>query len=255
VIDFLSHVRADADRIAAVAEMGMDVAVPSCPGWTVRDLVAHTGVVYAHKTTIIRDGWVDEQPEPIEPPTPGELSWFRETADEMLEVLTAADPDTRVATWYPPDQSVGFWRRRMAHESVIHRLDAELAHNVVTPVDAALGADGIDEILVVMLSGAPDWSTSSRSDLIIAVTETDAGRTWRLRVGEFSGTSPRGNVYDHEPTFFIDDTDDPSTASIVGPAGLVDGWLWGRAGIADLTIEGDAALADLLRNVAADSTG
>ncbi len=235
--------------------MGVDAAVPSCPGWSVRDLVAHTGVVYAHKTTIVRDGWVDEQPEPIEPPTSGELAWFRETADEMLDVLAAADPATRVATWYPLDQSVGFWRRRMAHESVIHRLDAELAHDVVTPVDAVLGADGIDEILVVMMTGAPDWSTSSGSDRVIAVTETDAGRTWRLRVGEFSGTSPRGNVYDREPTFFIDATDDRPTTSIAGPAGLLDGWLWGRAGIADLTVEGDAGLADLLRSVAADSTG
>lgn len=232
----------------------MDAAVPSCPGWAVRDLVAHTGVVYAHKTAIVRDGWVDEQPEPIEPPSSGELAWFRETAAEMLAVMTAADPATPAATWYPPDQTVGFWRRRMAHESVIHRLDAELAHDVVTPVDAALGADGIDEILVVMLTGAPEWSTSSRRDQVIAVTETDAGRTWRLRVGEFTGTSPRGNVYEHEPTFFIDDGDDRPTTLIAGPAGLLDGWLWGRAGIADLRIEGDAGLAELLRNVAADST-
>jgi uncharacterized protein (TIGR03083 family) len=255
VIDYLSHVRADADRIAAVAEMGMDAAVPSCPGWTVRDLVAHTGVVYAHKTAIVRDGWVDEQPEPIDPPSSGELAWFRETADEMMEVLAAADPATPAATWYPPDQSVGFWQRRMAHESVIHRLDAELAHDVVTPLDATLGADGIDEILVVMLTGAPDWSTSSRTEQIIAVTETDAGRTWRLRIGEFTGTSPRGHVYEHEPTFFVDDLDGPLAVSIAGPAGHLDSWLWGRAGIDALTIKGDARLASLLREVAADSTG
>jgi hypothetical protein len=74
-------------------------------------------------------------------------------------------------------------------------------------------------------------------------------------VGEFSGTSPRGNVYDHEPTFFIDDTDDRPSTSITGPAGPLDGWLWGRADTTDLTIEGDAGLADLLRSVAADSTG
>ncbi len=232
----------------------MDAAVPSCPGWTVRDVVTHTGVVYVHKTTIVRDGWVDEQPDPVAPPSSGELEWFREVADEMLEVLATADPAIRVATWHPEDQSVGFWRRRMAHESVIHRLDAELAHDVVTPVDAALGADGIDEILVVMMTGAPDWSHSSRSEHVISITETDAGRTWRLRVGDFSGTSPRGHEYDHEPTFFIDETDAAVTASIAGPAGVLDSWLWGRAARDGLTIEGDASLADLVRSVAADST-
>jgi hypothetical protein len=142
----------------------------------------------------------------------------------------------------------------MAHESVIHRLDAELAHGVVTPIDAALAADGIDEILVLMLTGVPDWSESSRSDQIIAVTEAEGGRTWRLRVGEFTGTSPGGSVYDHEPTFFLDDSGDAAATSITGPAGLLDSWLWGRAGIAELTIEGDAGLAGLLRDVAADST-
>jgi uncharacterized protein (TIGR03083 family) len=254
MIDFLSHVRSDADRIAAVAELGMGAAVPSCPGWTVRDLVAHTGVVYAHKTTIVRDGWVEEQPEPIEPPSSGELEWFCGVTDEMLDVLAAADPATEVATWHAPDQSVGFWRRRMAHESVIHRLDAELAHRVVTPVDPVLGADGIDEILVVMLSGAPDWSDTTYGEQIIAVAESDGGRTWRLRVGDFTGTSPGGHVYDREPAFFVDDTDTAPTTLIAGRAGVLDGWLWGRAAIDELTIEGDAGLADLLRAIAAEVT-
>ena len=41
--DYLAWTRADGDRLAAVAELGLDAAVPSCPGWTVEDLVGHTG--------------------------------------------------------------------------------------------------------------------------------------------------------------------------------------------------------------------
>ncbi|MCP3974104.1 MAG: maleylpyruvate isomerase family mycothiol-dependent enzyme [bacterium] len=255
MIDFLSHVRADADRIAAVAEMGLDAPVPSAPGWTVSDLLAHTGVVYAHKATIVGEGWVDEQPAPVDAPTEGVLGWFREQADHMLKVLTAADPTTPIATWSPVDKTVGFWCRRMAHESVIHRLDAELAHSVVTPVDAGLGADGIDEILVLMMTGAPDWAESSRSDQIISIAEAKGGRTWRLRVGDFTGTSPRGNTYAGEPTFFLDDSDDDVSASVAGPPGDVDAWLWGRGGLATSTVVGDAELVDLVRRVASDSTG
>jgi hypothetical protein len=55
-----------------------------------------------------------------------------------------------------PDQTVGFWARRMALETVVHRVDAEQARGAVAPVDAALATDGIDEILVIMLAG--DWS-------------------------------------------------------------------------------------------------
>lgn len=255
MIDYLSYVRADADRIAAVAEMGLDAPVPSAPGWTVSDLLAHTGVVYAHKTTIVGEGWVDEQPAPVDPPTGAVLEWFREQADKMLAVLAAADPATPIATWSPTDKTVGFWWRRMAHESVIHRLDAELAHKVVTTVDATLGADGIDEILVLMMTGAPDWAESSRSDQIISITEAEGGRTWRLRVGSFTGTSPRGNNYPNEPTFFLDDSDDAVSASVAGPAGDVDSWLWGRGSLETSTVAGDAELVDLVRRVAADSTG
>ena len=255
MIDFLAHVRADADRIAAVAEMGMDATVPSAPGWTVQDLVAHTGVVYAHKATIVGEGWLDEQPAPIEAPTDDVLGWFRRQADQMLAVLEAADPSTPIATWSPDDKTVGFWWRRMAHESVIHRLDAELAHNVVTPVDAELGADGIDEILVLMMTGAPDWAESSHGEDLISITEAEGGRTWRLRRGKFTGTSPRGNRYDDEPTFFLDTSDDPLRASIRGPAGALDSWLWGRGDLDTLDVTGDSALVDLVRRVAADSTG
>jgi len=254
VIDYLSHVERDAARIAAMGRLGMDAAVPSCPGWTVADLIAHTGVVYAHKATIVRDGWIDEQPAPVEPPDDEILGWFERRAAEMLEILRAADPAAPAATWHGPDQTVGFWHRRMAHESVIHRLDAELAHSAVSPIDAALGADGIDEILVIMMTGAPDWSETKESDAIVAITESGGGRTWRLRAGEFTGTSPRGNRYVAEPTFLIDTGDDAITASIAGAAGDLDAWLWGRRDLSALSVAGDRALVDRVRAVAADST-
>lgn len=237
-----------------MGRLGMEAPVPSCPGWDVDHLLAHTGVVYKHKTTIVRDGWIDEQPAPIEPPDGGILDWFEQAASEMLDVLGGADPAAPAATWHAPDQTVGFWHRRMAHESVIHRLDAELAHNAVTPINAGLGADGIDEILLIMMTGAPDWAETTTTDEIVALTETDGGRTWRLRAGDFTGTSPRGSRYVAEPTFFIDTGDDAYAASIVGAAGDLDAWLWGRRDLSSLTIDGDEALVARVRAVAAEST-
>lgn len=254
MIDYLAHVRADADRIAKLAGAALDVPVPSCPGWVMADLVGHVGVVYDHKLTIVRDGWIDEQPEPVDPPTSGLLAWFHRTTTEMLRVLASAEPTAPAATWYAPNQTVGFWQRRMAHESVIHRLDAELAHDVVTPIDAALGADGIDEILAIMMTGAPEWSVTSMTDRVITVTEVDGSQSWRLRLAAFTGTSPGGTLFEDEATFFIDYTDDPAAASIAGPAGAVDAWLWGRGELGDLSLDGDRDLVDLVRNVAVEST-
>jgi uncharacterized protein (TIGR03083 family) len=254
MIDYLAHVERDAARIAAMGRLGMEAAVPSCPGWTVADLIAHTGVVYAHKATIVGDGWIDEEPAPVDPPDADILGWFELQAAEMLAVLAAANPKAPAATWHGPDQTVGFWRRRMAHESVIHRLDAELAHAAVTPIDAALAADGIDEILLIMMTGAPDWSDTKSTDAVIAITERDGGKTWRLRAGEFTGTSPRGHRYVSEPTFFVDTSDDQVAASLEGEAGHLDAWLWGRGDLSALTVAGDPSLVARVRAVAADST-
>ncbi|MEV4286740.1 maleylpyruvate isomerase N-terminal domain-containing protein [Nonomuraea bangladeshensis] len=67
--------------------------------------------------------------------------------------FAAREPGEATLTWYDPDQTVGFWIRRMALETVVHRIDAELAAGTpVTPVPDDLAADGVDEILTVMLA-------------------------------------------------------------------------------------------------------
>jgi hypothetical protein len=78
-----------------------------------------------------------------------------------------------------PDQTVGFWARRMALKTVVHRVDAEQARGAVAPVDAALGTDGIDEIFVIMLAG--DWSGDPDDAL--------NGRPWGSPPGRRAGRS------------------------------------------------------------------
>src|SRR5204862_90360 len=49
---------------ASAAEL--TATVPSCPGWTVSDLVRHVAEVYLHKVTLMRTG---EEPEEWPPPS------------------------------------------------------------------------------------------------------------------------------------------------------------------------------------------
>ena len=49
----------------AVASVEVSATVPSCPGWTVADLVVHVAQVYLHKAAIMRTG---EEPDPWPPP-------------------------------------------------------------------------------------------------------------------------------------------------------------------------------------------
>ncbi|HYN71277.1 MAG TPA: maleylpyruvate isomerase N-terminal domain-containing protein, partial [Nakamurella sp.] len=78
------------------------------------------------------------------------------STDELLHELSTRDPSERCWTWYAENQSVGFWARRMAQETVIHRWDAERTIGEPAPIDARVAADGSDEFLVAFLSG--DWS-------------------------------------------------------------------------------------------------
>lgn len=256
-MDFLrysSWIRNDGDRLAAVAELGLDVEVPSCPGWSVADLVAHVGVVHRHKEQIVREGWRDEQPAPVDPPEEGVLEWYRHGLDDLLAVLAAHDPAEPVATWYAEDQSVGFWIRRMACETVVHRIDAELAHGVVTPIPPDLASDALDEVLVVFIAGYPEWADIDRTDRTIRLETSDTGAAWTLRYLTFSGESPRtGIAYDAEPSIELVDDVDPAT-TVAGTAEDLLLFLWGRRSAEGLVVRGDASMLADLRQVAADVT-
>lgn len=142
---YLQLLDADSARLAEVAARGLDADVPPCPEWTVRDLLQHIAVVYLHKVEALRTG---RRPDPWPPPglderDPHEL--FADARRSLLAELSDHDVDEPSWTWWPPDQTAGFWYRRMAQETVIHRVDAELSHDVVTAVDPALAVDGVDD--------------------------------------------------------------------------------------------------------------
>ena len=66
---FVEHVRHDGLRLAAAADGSLAEAVPSCPGWTVRDLVAHVAEVYEHKIACTALGYA---PDPWPPEWPAD---------------------------------------------------------------------------------------------------------------------------------------------------------------------------------------
>ncbi|WP_083895793.1 maleylpyruvate isomerase family mycothiol-dependent enzyme [Nocardia jiangxiensis] len=149
---------------------------PSCPGWTARDLLGHVGQVYEHKTLCMTLGHapLDEQrSSPARQET--ELSaWFVEQRDALLEQLTERGPVQQTFTWFPPDRTVGFWYRRMALETAVHRVDAELATGTRTPVDPELAVDGVDELVGFLVHDFGDTPTRAAG----------AGRTVQLSCGQ-----------------------------------------------------------------------
>ena len=254
---YLAAVERDAAvMLRVLADTDLEAAVPSCPGWTLRDLIVHTGLVHRQKAETVRGGWVDGSPPQPEPPD-GDLGpWFREGVDDLLVVLSTADLSQPSWTWCDHEHTAMWWARRMAHETTIHAADAVLAAGGRPHVESSLAADGVEEILIEMMTGGPAWGVVAVADDVVAieVDDTDPVARWVLRSAQFSGTSPTsGTTYEGLATFEI--TDARPDTTIRGNASAMDLWLWGRGPIDEIAITGDHDLADHVRTVAAESTG
>ncbi len=238
----LSVFRAEAAHIAVFAA-GRDLAapVPACPGLTAGEVVRHLGGVYRRVT-----GWIRSQAEPAtwdRAPAGGAdlIAWFRQGVDDLYTELAARAPDDPCATWWPYDETVHFWWRRMAHETLVHRTDVESAFGPVGPVDRDVAADGVDEVLTawlgyrLMAHVSPETPPNRRYRGTGQVIGVAAGtRVWRVELLESS--------VDISPELPHD-----ADALVLGGPDDVYLWLWGRRGDAAVRITGDGTAATALR--------
>lgn len=255
-LPFLDHLRRESDRFLDVlAEADPSARVPSCPEWAVADLLWHLAEVQWFWATIVEERRTS--PDGLEhPPRPTDhdalLAFAVQQTDRLVRVLTETPPETEVYMW-AEDRTVGYIRRRQAHEALIHRLDAELATGQVTALDADLAADGVDECLAVMYGGIPDgWGTFTPAVAPVRFHLTDRPDADRLvRAGRFVGTDPdSGTAYDEDALDVVEVADGVEAAATVsGTADDVDAWLWHRRGDDAVTFEGDTAAREAVRAV------
>jgi uncharacterized protein (TIGR03083 family) len=180
-VPYLAHLRDDAARIAAVTAVGpLDATVAGCPGWDLRDLVVHLGIVHQWATCAAAtaseptgDDWLTGPPETGA--APGDVAdWYRTAAAALVDTLEDLDPDAPTWHQFPAEAVVGVWIRRQAQETSLHRWDAEQAVGAAAPIDPVLAADGIDEYFGLMLARrvARDGVTLPPSSLHVHCTDT-----------------------------------------------------------------------------------
>jgi uncharacterized protein (TIGR03083 family) len=231
---------------AAIAGTDLTTRVPSCPDWTTADLAAHVAEVYQHKTECIRLG---TEPTSWEPETldPDPLTALEATYAALLAQFDAHDPADRAGSWYKPNQTVGFHIRRMAQETVIHRVDAELAAAaaatapptpIPSPIPEDLALDGIDEFLNAFLAyGSRAWSKHF-ADLLATPDErplllTTGDNAWLVRA------LPEGVLVEEHPLGSAPQ-DPAATATATVQALLL--WLWNRTDDTTVSLSGDPNL-------------
>jgi uncharacterized protein (TIGR03083 family) len=124
--------------------------VPYYPEWNIADLVAHTGGIHRWVLGIVRSRAMGPQRrQPFEERDPRQLlAWFEEGLETLASELGAADANEPVWT-FAEDHTIGFWQRRMAHETAVHRWDAQSAFGKPEPIERRLAATGIPESLAI----------------------------------------------------------------------------------------------------------
>jgi uncharacterized protein (TIGR03083 family) len=234
---------------AAVTAAGPDAPVPSCPRWAVLDLVRHLGKTYRWVQSHASRGITDPphmKPQDIEreleaefPAWPAAVDWWRGEFERLVDQLDTLDPELPAWNWAPQAKKAAFWHRRMAHETAIHRWDAQNAAGRVDPVETKLAADGIGEVLDTWLPGGRRKGPTDRQGVVHLVA-TDIAQEWYVRL------RGAGLALLDTATFF--DTDDHHTRTLArGTASDLLLALYGRVPFDVLDVAGDPTLLEALR--------
>jgi uncharacterized protein (TIGR03083 family) len=175
---------------ATIAGADLTVAVPSCPGWNVGQLLRHLGGGVRWCEELVRTGtkeflpddafrdlsaYTDEDPAVVAP-------WLAEGSRRLADTLRAAGPDAPVWNMLP-DSTAAFYARRFTHETLIHRADASLALGAAFTVDEEVALDAVDEWMELgslpqMFDFHPEQRELLGPGRTIGLRATDVDASW-----------------------------------------------------------------------------
>jgi uncharacterized protein (TIGR03083 family) len=219
---------------AAAEEAGTDAKVPTCPDWQVRDLLRHTGAVHRWAAAFVADGHPEGRPLGELPDLDsGELvAWYRDSHRHLVDTLAGASPDVECFAFLPAPSALAFWTRRQAHETTVHRFDAESARGgTPTAIATDFAADGIDELLRGF-HARPKSRVRTSTPRILRIRAEDADAVWTVRLSPEPPVTTRDAALDAE-------------CELSGPAEQLYLSLWNRLPMP--TVTGDQTLASLWR--------
>jgi uncharacterized protein (TIGR03083 family) len=255
-MDFVPHFHREVVAFEAAVRRVADAdgapMVPSCPGWSVSDLVMHLGVVHRVVTHIIRDrlpglpdtgdltflglpadvrGWPRPENAPNRGPMPvGLPDWFAAGAAALESLFRSCGGSEPAWTW-SQEQSTGFWMRIQAIEAAVHRWDAENTISVAQPIEAELARDAVGQTFEVMAPARRAWAQAPPgSGERLRFRQTDGTGTWAVHLdGDDVRCTENGG---------------PCHVELAGTPSDLMLFLWQRVPADQLEVEGDREMLD-----------
>jgi uncharacterized protein (TIGR03083 family) len=246
--------RSTAFRAAVMSASSLESQVPTCPEWTLLDLVQHLGEVHRFWAAVVSLGSADTPPaesalEDVEA-APRErealLAWSAASTRQLLDALREAGPDRGCWTWWGASESPqtsGAVARHQVQEAAVHTYDAQITLGTPQPLPDEAALDGVDEFLSTCVAGTDPWPHET------AVVDYHAteGRSWRLSLSADGARTTRLPAPGPAPAAAAGQGPGVADASAQGTANELVLVLYNRIPMDSLQLDGDRRLFDLLR--------
>lgn len=243
VPEYLDFIRQEGEGFASAAEgASLDVPIEPCPGWTMRDLVHHLGLIHlwaAANVAFPRPTWLQVSdladlvpywPD-LAKSAPGDdelVDWYRATHRNLLDTLAAAPSDVQAHMFLPGSSPLTMWARRQSSEIAVHRLDAEQAAGIDTSYDPPFASDMLDELLTAF---APRLSKAYVDDeRVLLVDADDVGDRWWVTMSPSNVDTSREG--------------DRADLTVTGTAADLYLSLWNRVPTTGPQLDGETAVID-----------
>lgn len=159
---------------------GPAAPVPTCPGWTVRDLVVQLGAAHRSTAGMLRG----ESAPAVESMSGDPMEWLRDGAIELVEAITRSPQE--------------FWARRACHQTTLRAVDAlaavfgRLPDPAETWIATDIAVDGIDEVLTGFAT-RPTSRLRCDEEAVLVAAPDDVPDWWLVRVGPHPAVTKRGD--------------------------------------------------------------
>ncbi|MEU7526087.1 maleylpyruvate isomerase N-terminal domain-containing protein [Saccharothrix sp. NPDC042600] len=223
---------------AVAAAPGLGAPVPTCPGWTLFDLVQHLGAGRRAWAATIAAGPADAKAVPAgAPPAPRELpallDWMADSTRALLDALREYGPDRECWTWWSTSQSPrtsGAAARHQLPEIAVHTYDAQVTAGNPQALPTEVALDGVEDFLFTCCATTSPWP----HEPAVVDYHTTEGPSWRLWLSAAGARAARLAA------------DAPPDASARGSAHELITVLYGRNPVDSLELEGDVRVFDRL---------